>query len=327
VKRTLLLLTLGIASLPGFAASLPDAFTEGSTFGRAGNAAARSRIDTGTARTIVPGYTPSAPASSYFGGPGISEGTAATLADCTGPAAASLPACQAINFTQTNPGKRPAFTLTPSDPLLAKAKTITADPHAIAGAITGTYSACTTATRTSPDIVETRVCNEARTLDRLTCQKVLSVSVIDNGLNCSPGSYLTANPRILFIRPYVFVGAICADDIRFQWAYGYSECNGTNATITVPSVVPTEDPIRMLVGLGCGGTYVLQGSCPGGACAYTVGLPGTEEECLEPCEEGCCRYGIRDEVLASFTFTRPVRTYSITDAWDNQCAPLEARLP
>lgn len=309
------------------AATPAEAFAEGTQFGRAGNAAAQSRIDGSTAGATVPGFAATAPAASHFGGPGPGAGATAVIAECATPARKDSPACQAVNFSQTNPGQRPSFTITPADPLLSRAKTITSDPAAIAGNIAGTYSACTTQTVTAPDIFETRVCNEYRTLERQTCDKTLNVSVVDNGLNCSYGSYLTPNPRIRFIRPFVFVGAICADDIRFMWIYGYSECNGTNAAISVPTVVPTEAATRMIVNLGCGGRYYLTGSCPGGNCAYTVGIPDGQHECISECDDRCCEFRYSDLPLASFAFQRPRRSYTITDSWNNQCASYEARLP
>ena len=313
---------------PGWAASLPEAFSQGSAFGRSGNAAARARIDPSTAASSVPGYTTNAPVSSYFGSNDLGTAAASTLSACAS-AAASDPACLAINFSQTNLGKRPQFVIAPTNPLLTSAKTILADPHAIAGNIAGTYSACTLQTIQNPDIFEKRVCNEYRTLERVTCDKTLIVTVTDNGLTCSEGSYLTPNPRINFIRPYVFVGAICADDIRFQWIFGYSECNGTTDSMYVQTVVPTDDPIRMIVNLGCGGIHYIAGSCPNGSCAYTIGEPDVEIGCRRSCGDdgGCCDPVIGDYALATFSFQRAVRTYTITDAWDNQCAPFEARLP
>lgn len=327
MTRLLTLLCLIMILADARAASLADAFTEGAQFGRSGNTAARSRIDTETASATVPGYTSSAPATSYFGSPGLGAGATATINDCTTPDQMENPACQAVNFSQTNPGQRPSFVIAPNNPLLTKAKSITADPAAIAGNIAGTYSACTTQTVIAPDIFETRVCNEYRTLEQQTCDKTLNVSVVDNGLNCSYGSYLTPNPRIMLIRPFVFVGAICADDIRFMWIYGFSECNGTNAAISVPTIVPTEAPTRMIVNLGCGGRYYLTGSCPSGNCAYTVGLPDVETTCINPCGDECCGYQLEDYPLVGFAFQRPQRTYTITDSWNNQCATYEARLP
>src|SRR6185503_6013391 len=105
-----------------------------------------------TASSTVPGYASTAPATSYFGGPDLGGGTSAALAACATAQAASDPACQAINFSQTNPARRPSFSIAPNNPILTRSRSITADPASIAGNIAGTYSACVTQTVTSPDI-------------------------------------------------------------------------------------------------------------------------------------------------------------------------------
>lgn len=321
-----LICALPVAMFGAEAASLSEAFSEGTQFGRSGNAAARARIDTGTASTTVPGFTPSAPAASYFGGAGLGAPAAAALTNCAA-GAAQDPTCAAVNFSQTNPARRPSFTIAPNNPLLARARAITADPASIAGNLTGTYSACTTQTVTSPDIFATRTCNEYRAVEHHTCSKTLTVNVADAGLSCNYGDYLTPNARIMFIRPFVFVGAICAEDIRFKWIYGYSECNGTGAAIYVQSVMPTPDYQRQFVNLSCGGYYYVEGSCPNGNCAYTIGIPDASVTCTQLCGEDCCAWQYADVPLANFTFQRALRTYTITDAWDNQCATWESRLP
>lgn len=318
------LMALG-AMINAHAATLQDAFSLGTQFGQTGNAAARGRIHAGTASTTVPGYTTTAPAASYFGGPGLGTPSAATLANCT--ASPQDPACQAVNFSQTNPAQRPTFTIAPNNPMLVRSRTITADPASIAGSLAGTYSACTTQTVTSPDIFTSRTCNEYRFLEQHTCNKTLTVSVTDNGLSCNYGDYLTSNPRIMLIRPVAFVGAICAEDIRFQWYWGYSECNGISAGIYTPSVVPGPEYQRQIVNLGCGGTYYVEGACPDGNCSYTVGLPNGNAVCTESGDEGCNAWEYQDLPLAGFNFQRPVHSFTYTDAWDNQCAAWEARLP
>lgn len=338
--RMLALLCLAAVSIPVSAASLSDTFSEGAQFGRSGNAAARNRIDAGTAGSTVPGFTNTAPASSYFGGPGLGTGAAATLAECATPQAFANPACQAVDFSQTNPARRPIFTIAPNNPMLTRSKTIAADPESIAGSIAGTYSACTPQTATSPDIFETRVCNEYRTLERQSCDKTLSVAVVDNGLSCNYGDYLTARPRIAFIEPIVFVGAVCAEDIRFQWTWGYSQCNGTDALQTMVNVIPSENWQIANVSMPCGGDYNVWGSCQGGDCWYMVGRIYQRFVCSEydyenrVCDESdCwyeCRHGYEERVMdgiAGFHWQRPVHTFTITDSWDNQCAALEARQP
>lgn len=318
-------LLIALAAAPVHATSLENAFTQGAQFGHSGNAAARSRIDGGTGSSTIPGYANTAPAAGYLGGPGLGTPSASALAHCT-----SNPqdiACRAVNFSQSNPGARPVFSIAPNNPILTRARTITADPAAIAGNIAGTYSACTAQTVSSPDIFTSRTCYEYRVLEQHTCSKTLTVTVTDNGLNCGYGDYLTPNPRIMLIRPFVFVGAVCADDIRFQWMWGYSECNGTGATIYNTSIMPGPEYQRQIVGLGCGGTYYVEGSCPDGNCAYTVGLPNADPTCVSPCGDDCCEWRYDDIPLTQFAYRRPVRTYTFTDSWDNQCATFESRLP
>ena len=236
-----------------------------------GTAAARGGITPGTATSVVPGATQTAPAANYYGGADLGTGTAATLTDCAGPQAAQTPACQAVNFSQTNPGRRPSFTIAPNHPLRTGARAIIADPAAVAGNLAGTYSACTTQTVKAPDLFETRLCNEYRTLEHHSCRKTLSVSVTDNGLNCAYGSFLTPNVQLALIRPYVFVGALCADDIRFQWTWGFSECNGSNDPQFMNTVFPSEDFQVLGASMFCGGFYQLWGRCPNGQCNYAVG--------------------------------------------------------
>jgi hypothetical protein len=327
MRQRFILLSLMLEAITSAseAATLPEAFSLGTQFGQSGNAAARGRIDAGTASATVPGYTTTAPAASYFGGPGLGTPAASTLANCT--TSPQDPACQAVNFSQTNPAQRPTFTIAPNNPMLVRSRSITADPASIAGSLAGTYSACTTQTVTSPDIFTNRTCNEYRFLEQHTCTKTLTVSVTDNGLSCNYGDYLTPNPRIMFIRPFVFVGAICAEDIRFQWIWGYSECNGTNAAIYHHSVMSGPDYERQIVYLGCGGTYYAEGACPNGNCSYTVGMPNAIAVCTEPTDDDCNAWQYQDLPLAGFNFQRPVHTYTFTEAWDNQCATWEARLP
>lgn len=343
VLRLFLCLVAALA-LPAHAQSLPDAFNQGATLGRSGNAAARGQISGSTAQSTVPNYTTTPPEASYFGSPGLGTQSSARVGACAGgPGAAggfSEQDCNAIDFSQTNPTVHPQFNLQPSDPVFANTKAILNDPAAVAGNITGTYSGCTTETVKNPDIFQTQFCNSYRALEQPTCSKTLTVTVTDNGLNCTYGAYLTPNPRIAFIRPFVFVGAICAEDIRFQWIWGYSECNGTDAPQYRATIMPSDAWQVVGVSLPCGGNYNLWGSCPGGNCSYAVGWVYDSFVCDQydysspSCDDSGCSYsclqGHNETVysaIAGFNWQRPVHTYTITDAWNNQCATYEARLP
>lgn len=323
MKRLLSLILL-TGCTPGLAAALPEAFEQATQFGRAGSSAAGNQIRNTAPQATVPGYSGTPTETQYFGNTSLGADAASRAAACMTRPGTADPQCAAIEFSQTNAGHRPSFSITPSDPLLSRAKTLTADPHRIAGHLAGTYSGCTTRTLTTPDLFETHFCNEYRVLERQTCEKTLQVTVTDNGLNCAPGALITPNPRIVFIRPYVFVGALCADDIRFRWTYGYSECTGTDASILVTTPVPTDAPTRLPINLGCGGEYFLEGSCLEGNCSYRVGTP---ESCGAWCGTRCCEGYRSEDTLAHFTFIRPKRSYTVTDTWINQCAAYEARLP
>lgn len=343
MTRHLLLAAL-LASLTARADPMSDAFSKGATFGSSNNTAIQSGIRNGTAHNALPGATASVPQTSYFGSAGLSQGAAATINAC---ATTSLDsngfsdqACRAVNFSQTNPVTHSQFNLQSTDPLFARTKSVLNDPVAIAGHIAGTYSGCATQTTTTPDIYQSQFCTSYRALQQPVCSKTLTVTVTDNGLNCSFGSYLTPNPRIAFIRPFVFVGAICAEDIRFQWIWGYSECNGTDAPQFRTTVIPSDTWQVVGVSLPCGGFYELWGSCINGNCSYAVGSIYDTYVCNQydynnpSCDDNGCSYpclqGQNQTVyaaLAGFSWQRPVHTFSIADAWNDQCATYEARLP
>ena len=322
---------LSLLAATASAASLTDAFNEGARFGQSRNTATRSGITSGAGQASVPYAQPNVPEASYFGSGGLSAPASARVTECSNGNVISdsmaNEACKAITFSHTNPSVRPQFTLRPSDPLFVNARTIHNDPAAIAGNIAGTYSACSVLTVRTPDIFQNQLCNEYRTVEHYTCTKTLTVNVADNGLNCSEGTYVTPDPRIAFIRPFVFVGATCSEDIRFKWVYGFSECNGSSNALTVSTIVPSPDAQRMIVNLDCGGQYYLEGSCPNGSCAYSVGVPDGSSVCDDYCGgDICCANHNVDYPLASFAWQRPAHTFSVLDAWDNQCAALEAKL-
>ncbi len=325
-------------------ASMSEMFSQGTMFGSSNNAAIQGNIVSGAAQSALPSATANVPQASYFGSAGLSAPAAGTISACAAgglnPNSYGDQACQAVNFSQTNPTAHPPFNLQPTDPIFAKTKAVLNDPAAIAGNITGTYSGCTTQSVTSPDIFTTQVCNAYRALEQPTCSKTLTVTVADNGLNCGYGAWLTGLPRIAYIRPATFVGAVCAEDIRFSWFYTFSECDGTDDYQYVTTVMPSEDFQIIGVNLGCGGYYNLWGSCLNGNCSYDVGSVSDNYVCDQydysnpSCDDSGCTYPCltgHDETvynaIATLAWQRPVHTYTITDAWDDQCAPYEARLP
>ena len=317
---------IAVLSLTAQAQSLSEAFNQGATLGRSGNAAARTQINGSTAQSSVPGYTANPPQASYFGGPGIAIPAAAAAANaCTGSGSTgsgsasdyAAQACNAVNFSQTNPTRRPLFTIAPNDPLLTGAKSITADPQAIAGNIAGTYSACTVQTTKSPDRFETALCHQYRTMETLSCDKVLIVTPMQTP-GCSDGQFLTrvtADPC-----------PGCVDYLAFDFSCGTSsylmhvftiakssgqvfmELGSQNVPGTLNTQIPkTPGPSRIDRSF-CYQTYYSQ-SCSGANCSIGAWFSN-------PCQ--------RTSYQGVSTFAMPT-TVSFTDTWDNQCAALEKR--
>ena len=311
---------IAVLSLAVQAQSLSEAFNQGTTLGRSGNAAARAQINGNTAQSSVPGYTAKPPQASYFGGPGIAAPAAAASNACTGSGSTgdfAAQACNAVNFSQTNPTRRPLFTIGLSDPLLTGAKTITADPQAIAGNIAGTYSGCTVQTTTQPDRFETALCHQYRTMETLSCAKVLIVTPMQTP-GCSDGQFLT--------RVITDPCPKCIDYVAFDFSCGsnsylmhvftivkrsgqvFMELGSQNVPGTLNTQIPkTPGPSRIDRSF-CYQTYYSQ-SCSGSNCSIGAWFSN-------PCQ--------RTSYQGVSTFAMPT-TVSFTDTWDNQCAALETR--
>ena len=315
---TALLITVSSVSVQ--AQSLSDAFSQGTALGRSGNAAARFQINGNTAQSNVPGYTTNPPQSSYFGGVGISTPAAAAANACTGPGDSgdlAAQACNAINFSQTNPTRRPIFSITQTDPLLTGSKAITADPQAIAGNIAGTYSGCTVQTTTTPDRFETALCHQVRTTETLSCDKVLIVTPVQTP-GCSDGQFLTrvtADPCPGCI-DYIAFDFSCGSNSYLMHAFTIAKASGQVFMELGSQIVPgtlntqipqTPGPSR-IDGSFCYRTHYSQ-SCTGANCSIGAWFSN-------PCQ-GTSYYGVS-------TFAMPT-TVSFIDTWDNQCAALEAR--
>lgn len=313
-------LLIAVSSVSVQAQSLSDAFSQGTALGRTGNAAARSQINGNTAQSNVPGYTTNPPQSSYFGGVGISTPAAAAANACTGPGDSgdlAAQACNAINFSQTNPTRRPIFSITQTDPLLTGSKAITADPQAIAGNIAGTYSGCTVQTTTTPDRFETALCHQVRTTETLSCDKVLIVTPVQTP-GCSDGQFLTrvtADPCPGCI-DYIAFDFSCGSNSYLMHAFTIAKASGQVFMELGSQIVPgtlntqipqTPGPSR-IDGSFCYQTHYSQ-SCSGANCSIGAWFSN-------PCQ-GTSYYGVS-------TFAMPT-TVSFTDTWDNQCAALEAR--
>jgi len=311
---------LCLSTQPAQAQSLSDAFNQGAAMGRSGNAAARTQINPTTAQGTVLGYTTSPPQASYFGSAGLGSQAAAATSACAAAGngnTTGAQACNAVNFSQTNPTRRPTFSIAPSDPLLMRARTITADPQSIAGNIAGTYSGCSVQTTTTPDRFETALCHQYRTTETLTCDKVLIVTpVLTPG--CSDGEFLTrvtADPCPACIDYLAFDFSCAVDSYRmhaFTVDKGSGEVYMDLGTQNVPGALNTQIPKTpgpsRIDGFYCYQTFYSQ-SCSGANCSIGAWF-------ANPCQ-GTSFEGVS-------TFAMPTRV-SFTDTWDNQCSALEAR--
>ncbi len=311
---------LSLSTPPAHAQSLSDAFNQGAAMGRSGNAAARTQINPTTAQGTVPGYTSSPPQASYFGSAGLGSQAAAATSACAAAGngnTTGAQACNAVNFSQTNPTRRPTFSIAPSDPLLMRARTITADPQSIAGNIAGTYSGCSVQTTTTPDRFETALCHQYRTTETLTCDKVLIVTpVLTPG--CSDGEFLTrvtADPCPACIDYLAFDFSCAVNSYRmhaFTIDKGSGEVYMDLGSQSVPGALNTQIPKTpgpsRIDGFYCYQTFYSQ-SCTGANCSIGAWF-------ANPCQ------GTSFEGMS--TFAMPTRV-SFTDTWDNQCSALEAR--
>jgi hypothetical protein len=324
--KTIPFLLMAALSMTAQAQLLTDAFNQGTTLGRSGNVAARTQINGSTAQSSVPGYTANPPQASYFGGPGIAAPAAAATNACAdsgstggtgGTGDYGAQACNAVNFSQTNPTRRPLFSIAPNDPLLTRATSITADPQAIAGNIAGTYSGCSVQTTKSPDRFETALCHQVRTLETLSCDKVLIVTPMQTP-GCSDGQFLTrvtADPCPYCV-DYLAFDFSCGSNSYLMHVFTLARDNGQVfmdlGSLNVPGtlntqILQTAGPSQIDINL-CYQTYYSQ-SCSGANCSIGAWFSN-------PCQ--------KTSYQGVSTFAMPT-TVSFTDTWDNQCVALERR--
>ncbi len=303
--------------------SLSDAFGQGSAMGRSGNATVRQQIGLPHAQTTVPGYGTPTSESRLFGGAGLSQAAADAVSQARQACAAGNGSttadaqCQAIGFSQSNALQRPSFTLGDNDPLLARGRSITADPAAIAGQITGSYSGCSVETQTTPDRFETALCHQYRVTEQLQCDKVLIVTPQQRP-GCSDGQFLTrvtADPCPSCV-DYLAFDFSCAVNSYRMHAFTLSKATGQlymdlgsqDVPGALDTLIPkTPGPTR-IDGYFCYQTYYSQ-TCSGANCTIGAWF-------ANPCQ-GTSYNGYN-------TFAMPT-TVTFTDAWDNRCAALEAR--
>ena len=300
--------------------SLQEAFTQGAAIGRAGNAGARAQITGDNAQRLVPGASSSPAQASYFGSASLGTQAAAAAQACAiQPAAATFEAqaCQAANFSRTNPLRRPNFTIGQDDPMLARARGIAANPQAIAGNLAGTYSGCTVQTTSTPERYAIELCHQYRTTETFTCDRVLELSA-QQVPGCTDGEFLTrviADPCPACIDYLAFEFSCAVESYRMH-VYTIDKSSGQTYMELGNQIVPgtlntqiaqTQGPSQ-IDGFFCYRTYYSQ-SCSGTNCTIGAWF-------ANPCQ-GTSFQGLN-------TFAMPTKL-SLTDRWDDQCAALEAR--
>lgn len=348
MMRSLAVFVIAALAIPAHAQSLPDAFNQGATLGRSGNAAARGQITGSSAQSTVPNYTANPPEASYFGGAGLGAPASARIGACAGGSGAAggfaEQGCNAVDFSQTNPARRPAFSISPTDPLLTRAKTITADPQAIAGNLAGTYSGCTVQTVTRPDIFETALCHQYRAMEEVTCQKLLTVQVSWSN-SCTPGTWFGnfwvntwGNGEVGRRYAGIVINAYCQASGTVRMAF-YAICTESpcygSADITVDAASGAASPqtFTNFIGRSWYATDLFNrvdyngGGCTADRCSFAF-CTRYESEYTNCDDFGCTTTSINEtRACGTFTFERPRSIATVTDAWDNQCAAFEARLP
>lgn len=243
------LLTLPLAAVAGPPMTTGDAFTAGKSFTGAIDPGAAARKGGGSVtfggKTYGIGDVTDMNAARGATGtldnpPEASLGGGGTLDP-----AAALGASEAGQHVTTSFGTRPVFTIDPAtDPTITHSQAIENDPEAVAGAITGAYSGCSSITSTTPPVYEEKICHESVTMAPQSCQKILNVAVTVNWVpSCTQGTVIAS----------AGTNSCSQYDGHDWWLGGYASavCNLNNPgfqTIVARPVVEESD----LGASGCG---------------------------------------------------------------------------
>ena len=158
----------------------PQAFEDAKAFGATANSGIKANINSTKGAEVLKDYTSTAPQSSYWQGnatplSGVLTGGMGTITNCdaniggmTDPQQRQH--CEAVNYMNRLPSVTPPPLVTRTDPLYTTGRAIAADPQAIAGAIQGTYTGCTTNTVTTPAETVDQTCEEYTTTENAKCQ-------------------------------------------------------------------------------------------------------------------------------------------------------------
>lgn len=164
-----------------------DAFNSGQDAGKSATQGMFSNINTSTGSNTVSGFSQTPPPqSSYWGGQNtvinnMYTGGNSTIAACQSGTPASGASdqqhCAAVNSIMNSQATQPANLISKSDPLMLKGKTIGANPEAIAGAIDGNYSNCTTSQKAKDPTFTMQTCEDWSQSEGASCTMGQSVVV------------------------------------------------------------------------------------------------------------------------------------------------------
>ena len=190
-------------ALPAGADMTPaEAFSQGKTFGGTQAGDIGAQVNDGTAQGKMPEYHNSAPAETLFqGGNGALFGPGQTRKDFCATSGGPLPDrekydCDAVNLLSNMNTARGALQINrQSDPLLndPNLKAARTNPDVILGtAPTQSGSACVTRQVSDPGTTRIELCNQAFSLESVSCQKILTVAVTVTN-TCTPGLWFADN--------------------------------------------------------------------------------------------------------------------------------------
>lgn len=240
----------------------------GGDLGKALNPGVTQGIKTGNPAALVPGYNTDPEQKQYFqAGQGSTVGPGATrVAGCVKQGDVE---CQAVNLMRLGPETRPQFTITQSDPLLGKARSITGNPSAIVGDIFASYETCKTTSATVPPIFETQVCNEFSFNENKLCKTGWEVVVNPDYLYSCVETIQSQANRLCTVGRVVKVDA----DYQYQCQQSPKKvttltcekslivtCTAQSDGCDTGGIVPgtTQGDMRVSFGALSGGTYGLE---------------------------------------------------------------------
>lgn len=128
-------------------AALAQPHAEGTAAGQAANAAARPSVNSTSATSVVPGYTTTPPEAAYYGQPNLSTAASSRLAACD--AAPNDPSCQAQTGAMAS-ANTPRPPVLASDPAVAAAQGVAANPGGVLGSLASYYAGCTSSPSSCP---------------------------------------------------------------------------------------------------------------------------------------------------------------------------------